>query len=137
MSWGIYMKKEKTEYKKYIITRRKYNASQIAKAVGLGISLAAFGASMKGAFNNLDLNDIESFARQAGNKALNFYKELTLKCNPTGNVPAYVFLGLAGGFIVLMVHGRIKKRKFETKTIQNLSNDIKGFEAERDPLSYK
>lgn len=115
------MKKEQNEYTRFTKSRRAYNARQIGKGVGLGVSLAGFGAAMKGAFNNIDLTNIEEFARQAGTKALEFYKEIISKCNPNGSVPAYVFLGLAGAFIGLMVHGRIAKRKFETRTVSDLS----------------
>ena len=128
------MKKEQNEYTKFAKTRRKYNASQIAKGVGLGVALAGFGASMKGAFNNINLSNVGDFASKTGTKALNYYKELIDKCNPNGNVPAYVFLGLAGGFIILMVKGRIKKRRFETKTVSNLVADNENLIAESNEL---
>lgn len=115
------MKKQETAYTKFTKSRRGYNARQIAKGVGLGVALTGFGAAMKGAFNNIDLTNIGQFATQVGNKALAFYKELLAKCNPAASVPAYIFLGLAGGFIALMVHGRISKRKFETDTVSGLS----------------
>ena len=115
------MKKEQNEYIKFTKSRRKYNSHQIAKGVGLGISLAGFGAAMKGAFNNIDLSNIEYTAKNAGTKALDFYKELASKCNPGSNVPAYVFLGLAGGFIVLIIRGKILKRKLTNATVSDLT----------------
>lgn len=113
--------KNETEYKKYTKSRRKYNAAQIGKGVALGISLAGFGASMKGAFDNIDLTNIEEFAKNTGNKALDFYKELAAKCNPGATVPAYIFLGLSGAFIIWMIAGRIKKRRFETASVSEMS----------------
>ncbi len=115
------MKNEQNAYTSFTKSRRKYNARQIAKGVGLGASLAGFGAAMKGAFDQIDLSNIGEFVGNIGTKALEFYREIAEKLNPGASVPAYIFLGLVGGFIVLMVRGRIVKRKFETRTVEDLS----------------
>lgn len=115
------MAKEQNPYTTFTKSRRKYNARQIAKGVGLGASLAGFGAAMNGAFDNIDLSNVGEFASNVGTKALEFYKGIAEKLNPAASVPAYIFLGLVGGFIILMIRGRIVKRRFETRTVEDLT----------------
>ena len=129
------MKKETNEYKKFKKSKNKYTRHQIAKGVGLGISLAGFGASMQGAFNNPDLSNISAFAENVGLKALDFYRELIQKCNPGNNIPAYMFLGLAGSFIIFMVRGKILKGRLANKTVSKLSSDIEKLTEDNETLS--
>ena len=114
------MKNENSTYTKWKKSNRKYTFQQICEGVGIGIALTGFAASQKGAFRNINSMNVEMFAKNIGQQALNFYKEIGAKCNPQANIPSYVFLSLAGGLIILIIRGKLLKRNNNKETIKTL-----------------
>lgn len=114
------MKKGNETYTKFKKTNRKYGLNKIFKGIGLGTALCGYIASQNGFFNDIAAHGSDYAIDRAILNAGNYYNEFLRIANPNNNVPSYVFLGLAGGFIAWLAVGAISKKSFRTNTIKNL-----------------